>query len=264
MLYGRGAEDVQRTIQRQRALIEGRDSRTRSLERQGSGASAEDQETLAHRRIRSGEDSDEDHATLAHARIRAGEDAHSVGLSLRDRPGVHEALVSKLDGHARAAVAAAPHAHDWDTHDQAYDAHIANPPKETYDRASPAWRAHHHTESEILNKKHEAWTALQSTAREHNADVQHLIRPRKGEKMHEHMRRIMTVGGQTEAISRNRGFSLRSQPGSHIGVYEHRPAAERLAATANHHWGKDHETKVEESPRSQFREWKVTTTEKAK
>ncbi len=65
MLYGRGSEDVQRSFQRQRALIEGRDDRTRSLERQSGSA---DPEAVAHH---------------AHTRVRAGENAFDIGERLQ-------------------------------------------------------------------------------------------------------------------------------------------------------------------------------------
>lgn len=209
--------------------------------------------------------SDDPHSHIRHAlsRLRGGEDPHKVGLDLhRASPEGHAQFVADKSSPHRTVVAAAPHYHAHDTHDQAYDEHVSNPPKVAYDPHTPAWKKHNRTGGELLHKKHEAWTALRKIARGHNVDIQHLVRPREGEPMHKHMRRIMITVVQKEANSQNRGFSLKSRPDHHVGVFDFVMPARRLAATANHHWGHSHETTVAANPHSQFKEWKVSTTKR--
>ena len=86
--------------------------------------------------------------------------------------------------------------------------------------------------------------------------------------MHAHMRRLMAATVSKEANSQNRGNSRESEPGKHLAAYDYEEPARRLAATANHHWGHSHDTKVsnEAGPDRggySWEEWRVKTTPKS-
>jgi hypothetical protein len=162
----------------------------------------------------------------------------------------------------RTTVAAAPHLHAWNTHEQAYDDHASNTPETPYNPNSPDWEEHNRTGGELLHKRWKALRGLEHFARRNNVDVQHLIRPRHNEAMHDHMRRLMSTTVMREARSQNRGTSRQSEPGKHVAVFDYEGPANRLAASANAHWGHSHDTKIEKSKYSPYPEWRVTTTKK--
>ncbi len=239
MLHSRNEGSIRDSLENQRSLFEGWGERGRARSREAG--------------------TPEDHAQRARARLRSGDDPHHVAAELHDAsPEAHDAVMSDLPkGKELTAFHAVGHAREFDKHSQAYDKHIKNPPSGDYDPHTPDWEAHHTTEAEILAKQSDAWRAMEKAAEQTGVNTQRLLRPRQGEEMHGHLRRLLTTNA---TMTGGKAFSWRSRPGSHVGAFATRNGAESFADAANHHWGKDHETKTEYNPRED--EWLATTTER--